>query len=88
MSDPRNWDELRRALEARREVINKEIGAYPAPITGCDAQFNHLLEERQQLNKELGRLKDEMARDDSPPAIAEFIKSCPLLAGAGGEKHA
>ncbi len=86
MSDMRSWDGLRETLEARREAVNKEIGAYPGPITGCDAQFNHLLVERQQLNRELGRLNDEMARDNSPPAIAAFIKSCPFLAGAGGGK--
>lgn len=87
MSDMRSWDGLRETLEARREAVNKEIGAYPGPITGCDAQFNDLLSERQQLNKELGRLNDEMARDNSPPAIAAFIRSCPFLTGIGGEKH-
>ncbi len=87
MSDLGSWDALRQALEARREAINKEIGGYPGPITGCDAQFNHLLAERQRLNKELGRLNSEMARDNSPPAIAAFIKSCPFLAGVGGEQR-
>ena len=87
MSEFGSWEDLRDALEARRRRINEEISAYPPPITVCDAQFNHLLEARKQLNRELGRLQDEMTRDASPPAIDAFAKSCPFLAGMGGEKH-
>ena len=88
MSGFDNWEDLREALEARRKEINEEISSYPPPITGCDAQFNHLLEARQNLNRELGRLQDEMAKDTGAPAIAAFAESCPFLAGKGGEKHA
>ncbi|MDA7949341.1 MAG: hypothetical protein MPJ78_17915 [Hyphomicrobiaceae bacterium] len=88
MSELGSWRELRDALEARRKEINEEISAYPPPITGCDSQFNHLLEARQQLNRELGRLQDEMAGSADPQAIAAFIESCPFFAGDEGEKHA
>lgn len=44
-------------LRKRIAELNAEIGAYPAPITGCDAQFNHLLEERARLNAELTRFE-------------------------------
>ena len=37
--------------ELRR--VNREIGEYPAPITGCDAKFNHLLERRSELERKL-----------------------------------
>ncbi|MEM8743108.1 MAG: hypothetical protein AAGF14_00580 [Pseudomonadota bacterium] len=87
MSGLDSWDAVREALEARRRSINDEISSYPPPITGCDAQFNHLLEARTQLNKELGRLQDEIARDAGPAAIAAFADSCPFLAGIGGENH-
>jgi hypothetical protein len=29
--------------------IFEEISAYPTPISGCDAQFNYLLAERQKV---------------------------------------
>ena len=37
--------------ELRR--VNREIGDYPAPITECDAQFNHFLERRSELERKL-----------------------------------
>lgn len=36
-------------LEAARRLLNTEIADYPTPIAGCDAQFNHLLAERQKV---------------------------------------
>ena len=39
------------ALRAAQVAINQEIGAYPAPIPACDAQFNGLLEERRRLSR-------------------------------------
>lgn len=39
----------RQRLEARLDQIKAEIADYPGPVAGCDAQFNHLLEERQRL---------------------------------------
>lgn len=47
---------------ARRMILN-EIAAYPAPISGCDAQFNHLLAER-------ARVADALAALDARPFIA------------------
>ncbi|MFK7745864.1 MAG: hypothetical protein AB8B47_12465 [Roseobacter sp.] len=37
------------ALEDARRALNAEISDYPTPIAGCDAQFNHLLAERQKV---------------------------------------
>ena len=31
--------------------INEQISNYPAPIAGCDAQFNFLLEEKERISK-------------------------------------
>jgi hypothetical protein len=41
--------EARPHLEVELKRIKEEIAGYPGPIAGCDAQFNHLLEERQRL---------------------------------------
>ena len=47
-------------MTAREELrrITEEISAYPRPIAGCDAQFNHLLERRAELE---ARLREEEA---------------------------
>ena len=49
----------RARLEAERKRIQAEISAYPAPIAGCDEQFNYLLERRSQVRRELARLAEE-----------------------------
>jgi len=41
--------EARPDLETELQRIKDEIADYPSPIAGCDAQFNHLLAERQRL---------------------------------------
>jgi hypothetical protein len=47
MSNP--IEELRTRLEARRRRLDDEIRAYPTPIPRCDAQFNHLFEQRARI---------------------------------------
>ena len=84
-SSDRSWQAIRDELESRRSAINAEISAYPAPITGCDAQFNHLTEQRSALNRELARL-DEASADETPGAARDFVASCPFLAGGELEK--
>ena len=39
----------RAELGMARQYIQDEISSYPSPISGCDAQFNHLLGERQKV---------------------------------------
>lgn len=39
----------RAELAMAKQLIQDEISNYPAPISGCDAQFNHLLAERQKI---------------------------------------
>ena len=51
----------RAALEARRRQLDEEIRTYPTPIPRCDAQFNHLFEERERIVRELAEL--QAARD-------------------------
>ncbi|WP_299652077.1 hypothetical protein [uncultured Tateyamaria sp.] len=39
----------RAELAMARQLLQDEISSYPSPIAGCDAQFNHLLAERQKV---------------------------------------
>ena len=36
-------------IATRLDTIYEQIKNYPTPITGCDEQFNFLLEERDRL---------------------------------------
>ncbi|MGF1475246.1 MAG: hypothetical protein ACFB6S_06745 [Geminicoccaceae bacterium] len=44
------------ALAAARRCLADEINGYPPPIAGCDAQFNHLLEQRRRVRAALAEL--------------------------------
>ncbi|MEM9433052.1 MAG: hypothetical protein AAGA12_03960 [Pseudomonadota bacterium] len=48
----------RSELARARQLIQEEISSYPAPIAGCDAQFNHLLAERQKVLAAIRSLDD------------------------------
>lgn len=52
-------------IAAELERVKAEIGAYPGPIAGCDAQFNHLLERRRALVAALAA--PEAQRDQTAP---------------------
>ena len=53
--------EAERALEAARQALADEMRRYPGPVAGCDAQFNHLISERQRIADALAALRS------SPP---------------------
>lgn len=76
-----SWEEARGVLKEKLAALNADIGAYPGPITGCDAQFNHMLEERTKLNVELSRLEAAMAANAGDGAFRKFKESSPFLAG-------
>ncbi|MEM9582685.1 MAG: hypothetical protein AAGA08_06185 [Pseudomonadota bacterium] len=48
----------RAELGVARQLLQEEITRYPAPIAGCDAQFNHLLAERQKVLAAIQSLDD------------------------------
>ena len=52
-----------RDLERAYERTKRDIRDYPRPIPGCDAQFDHLLEERSRRERELAR-RNLGAKDD------------------------
>jgi len=48
----------RAELSHARHLIQAEISGYPTPISGCDAQFNHLLAEREKVLSAIKSLED------------------------------
>ena len=46
----------RTELATAQRLLAAEISAYPTPISGCDAQFNHLLAERTRIADALSQL--------------------------------
>lgn len=77
MTKEMSWQAVRAYLEERRRAVIEEIRAYPGPITGCDAQFNYLTEERRLLNAELIRLDTVMG--DEGEALAAFLRNSPAI---------
>ena len=44
---------LRRALDELRRangLIHQELHDYPTPVSGCDAQYNHLIGQRDVID--------------------------------------
>ena len=71
------WAEVEDHLENVRRAVFAEIRSYPPPIAACDQQFNYLLERRDRIAGELGRLA-AMRRDDPTgetdlEALLDFI---------------
>ncbi|NKB29325.1 MAG: hypothetical protein GKR99_17925 [Rhodobacteraceae bacterium] len=48
----------RAELAEARQILQTEISSYPSPISGCDAQFNHMLGERQKVLAAIRSLED------------------------------
>ena len=71
------WEALRRRLEAEKDAVAAEIQAYPRPIAGCDAQFNHLLERRRLLWEELSYI--ETARGDRTASVGDYLQRSTCL---------
>lgn len=64
--------ELRRA----RDLLADEMRRYPTPISGCDAQFNHLIAERSRISAALSALGGAVfVPTPRMPAPAERLES-------------
>ena len=50
----------RENLATARDALDAEIRDYPTPISGCDAQYNHLLAERRRAHEALRVLESEI----------------------------
>ncbi len=68
--------EIRRRLEQRKRALVAEIRGYPQPIAGCDAQYQHLADQRAAVARELARLERDGAGDD---AVRAFIDASTVL---------
>lgn len=75
MSTSTEWQDLRLRLRALKDSIAEEIRHYPPPIPACDAQFNHLVEQRRALSQELARL--DTAERDASGSIEDFLNASP-----------
>jgi len=60
LNTPAPTARARAALLDARAEIDRDIRAYPTPISGCDAQYNHLLAERRRLTRALSALDAEV----------------------------
>ncbi len=55
-----NLQTARRHLAMARDALDAEIRDYPTPVSGCDAQYNHLLAERRRAHEALQVLESEI----------------------------
>ncbi len=87
LADPR-WREIRARLMEQKSRIFAEMRGYPPPITACDAQFNHLIEQSNAIRQELRRLEDWIGEGVIEGKAGkfpdEFIRSSAFL-GRGEE---
>jgi hypothetical protein len=75
------WEEVGRVLLRAKRAVDEEIRSYPTPIPRCDAQFNHLHEQRARLARELDRIGAFSGKSVGPGdyvrLIEAFIASAP-----------
>ena len=57
MSYQKCLDHAAAELDMARNLISDELRAYPTPISGCDAQYNHLIGVRNAVTEALEALK-------------------------------
>lgn len=50
----------RENLASAYSMLCTDISVYPTPISGCDAQFNHLLAERSRVHNAIRALEDKI----------------------------
>ncbi len=62
-------------LRGERDRLSEEIGSYPTPIPRCDAQFNHLYEQRSRIVLDLDRVAALSAGNPTREEYAALIRS-------------
>ena len=73
------WQTIKTHLETKKAQLYTQIGNYPTPITGCDQQFNHLLDQQRQVSQELMRVREAERKSDSTQAVQQFIQTSIFL---------
>ena len=75
--------QLRAQLTRERDRVLAELRAYPPAVPACDAQFNYLLEQRDGLGRELGRLDAILDADADAQLkarrLADFLRNSAFL---------
>lgn len=69
------WQAIKRQLETKRAAIRDEIASYPRPITACDAQFNYLLDERNNVAQELRSVETALQVEETGHAAVRRIET-------------
>jgi len=70
--------ELERFLDAICRELDGQIREYPTPIPRCDAQFNHLYEQRASALRELGALRNATSPQAALTALThELLQHAP-----------
>ncbi len=49
-------DIARQELKLAQAALRRDMADYPTPIAGCDAQFNHLLDQSERVRNALAAL--------------------------------
>jgi hypothetical protein len=75
--------ELHRWLTGVRATLADEIRSYPTPIPRCDAQFNHLVEQRGRLSWLLTDLAAALDRRGGDAALRAVLARLPDLPPQG-----
>ena len=75
--------ELQRWLTGVRATLVDEIRRYPTPIPRCDAQFNHLVEQRDRLSRLVTDLEAALDRRDGGAALRAVLSRLPDLPPQG-----
>ena len=77
------WREIEIELAGARNRIYQQIRGYPPPITTCDEQFDYLLEQRQEISRELERMHEasaaSLADREAAARIDQFIRSSSFI---------
>jgi len=67
---PSVCDALQAFLMHVRQELDSHIRDYPTPIPRCDAQFNHLYEQRTQVMRELECLRSASTPESALASVA------------------
>ncbi len=46
-----------KALQNASQLLSDELRAYPTPVSGCDAQYNFMIGERNRVRAALDKLE-------------------------------
>ena len=72
------WNKIKDQLDSEQQRIFEEIKNYPSPIAACDQHLTHLLEERERVSQELGRMhavaEESLAHKNPVKVMDDFMR--------------